>query len=172
MKRSSSINHSKGKLSIYKYSIIPNSIEDILQVHCIISGISLISKIGLDLFGWRLTNLIYSRAAVHLIGLRAHLPCIPAMVFKISPELQIFARNRILPNMRQKEECQTRAEDAKSAAHEEWVLAASVAVLAAWSVLLNDWEDVGSNKSADFPHRSGDGIVLAADRCSAGLGRY
>ena len=83
------------------------------------------SNIGLNLLGPQMTNLIYGRAAAHLIFLRAHLPCIPAMVFKISPELQILTRNRILPNMRQKEERQTRAEDAESAADEEGILATS-----------------------------------------------
>ena len=126
---------------------------------------------ALNLFPCRMSNLIHCRAAIHLILLCAHLPGIPSLLFKISPELQVLTCDRILPDMRQKEECQTGAEDAESAAHEEGILAASVAVRATWSVLLNDGENVGSDESANLPHGSGDGIVLATDGGGTGFGR-
>ena len=107
---------------------------------------------------------------MHLILLASHLPCIPSILLKIRSEFDILCRDRILADIWQKEERQKGTENAKAATNKERILTASNTSGTAWGIVLDDGEEVGSDKSTNFSHGRGNRVVLATNGCGAGLG--
>jgi hypothetical protein len=111
------------------------------------------------------------RRTPHLIRLRPHLSRIPPILLQIGPKLDILRRNRILPNMRQEEERQQRAEETQRRAHEERILTAPGAIRSAGRMVLDNWENVGTDESADLAKSGGYGKILASNGSGARLRR-
>ncbi|KAL9034256.1 MAG: hypothetical protein Q9214_007128, partial [Letrouitia sp. 1 TL-2023] len=106
-----------------------------------------------------------------LLKLRqSQLPRIPPLRLQVLPKPHVLAPDRVLPDLRQQEPRQRRAEEAQAAADEKGILPAARAALASRGVLLDDGEDVGADEGADLAAGGGDSIVLAADGGGAGFG--
>lgn len=115
-------------------------------------------------------SLPHARRARDTVLFDSHLPRVPSVAFKILSKLAILQTNRILPDRRQEEKRQKRAQQTQTGTDKERDLAASSAVRSAWGVVLDDWEHVRADESADLAHGGRNRIVLSADGGRAGLG--